>query len=414
MNRMNEPPLVYLIAGEISGDLLGGALMASLKRKNPAIDFAGIGGQTMMAQGLKPLFPMSDLSVMGLVEVLAHLPKLMRRIDETVADILAKNPAVVVGIDAPDFCFRVEKKIRAADPSIKLVHYVAPSVWAWRPGRAKKIAKFLDHVLALLPFEPPYFEAVRLACTFVGHPAVNLPLPAGEAVSLSPVGLRETGDGLPTPAHESPFLMPHGITNSPSSSGRGNNILLLPGSRKSEVTRLLPLFLDCARALVKDHPDLFFVLPTVPHVAQLVREGLAGFNLPHAVVETKSEKEIAFATARAALAASGTVALELALAGVPAVISYRFSPLTGMIAHRVIRVKYASIPNLVFDREILPEFIQEKATADLIVPALAKLLTDSPERQAQISMSAELAERLKPGGTDPSVKAAEVVLSFLK
>ena len=171
---MHETPLIYLIAGEESGDLLASSLTTALKRLHSApIDFAGIGGGRMIAQGLHSLFPMSELSVMGLVEVLAHLPRLVRRIDQTVADILEKKPAIVIGIDAPDFCFRVEKRVRAADPSIKLMHYVAPSVWAWRPGRAKKIAAYLDHLLALLPFEPPYFEREGLNCTFVGHSAIE-------------------------------------------------------------------------------------------------------------------------------------------------------------------------------------------------------------------------------------------------
>ncbi len=382
---MRDRPLVYLIAGEESGDLLGGALMAALKQRAPAIDFTGIGGARMIAQGLQPLFPMEDLSVMGLVEVLSHLPRLIRRIDETVADIVARKPDMVIGIDAPDFCFRVEKRVRAADPSIKLVHYVAPSVWAWRKGRARKIAAFLDHLLVLLPFEPPYFEAVGLPCSFIGHSAVED---------------RIVGDAAR-------FRTRHGISEDKQI------VLLLPGSRRGEVTHILPLCLDVARSITVDRPNTVFVFPTVPHVAPLLREGLAGFDLPCVVVDDQAGKADAFAAARAALAASGTVALELALSNVPAVICYRVTPISAFIAYRLIKLKYVSLANLILNREIMPEFLQERATSELVAPALKAVIEDTPERRKQLSASIELAQILKPGGQNPSVKSAEIIVGLI-
>ena len=379
-------PLIYLIAGEPSGDLLGGRLMASLNRIAPEpLRFAGIGGDTMKAEGLRSLFPMAELSVMGLVEVLSHLPNLIRRIGQTVEDILQLKPDVVVTIDAPDFSFRVASKVAARDPSIKLVHYVAPTVWAWRPGRAPKIAAFLDHLLALLPFEPPYFEREGLACSFVGHSAVSE---------------RRKGDAESFRAAQS--LTP-----------QQKVVLLLPGSRNGELTRLMPLCLQVARALASRQPDLFFVFPTVPHVAGLLREYLVDFNLPHAVIEDTAEKADAFAAAYTALAASGTVALELGLAGIPSVICYRLNVLTAFLVKRSARVQYVSLPNLILNQPIMPEFLQERATADLIVPALEPLLNETSERQRQQSALATLPALLAPDGVEPSLAAAQVLLNVL-
>ena len=374
--------LIYLIAGEESGDLLGGRLMTALKRQSPEVRFAGIGGARMQAEGLVPLFPMHELSVMGLVEVLRHAPALLGRIRQTTEDILSRQPAVVVTIDAPDFSLRVSRRVAKKNPLIRLVHYVAPSVWAWRPGRARKIAGFLHHLLALLPFEPPYFTAEKLPCTFVGHPAVESQL---------------RGDG-------EEFRTRHRI------DATDRVVLLLPGSRQGEVTRLLPLMLEVAGRLREKNLDLRFVIPTLPHLQGMIAQ-LADDSGLDCLIVGPQEKLAAFATARAALAASGTVALELGLAGVPTVICYRVNSLTAFIARQLVRVKYASLINLIVQEEIMPEFLQERATADRITPALAALLSDSPARQAQIVAGKRVLELLTPEAGGPSDVAARVILN---
>jgi lipid-A-disaccharide synthase len=382
---MTDAPMIYLIAGEASGDLLGGRMMSALQRQSPEIHFAGIGGEAMRAQGLQSLFPMHELSVMGLVEVLKHAPALLRRIRETVDDVLQKNPAVLVTIDAPDFCFRVARLVAKQNLDIRLVHYVAPSVWAWRPGRAKKVAVFLDHLLALLPFEPPYFTRQGLACTFVGHPAAEN-LERGDAES---------------------FRLRHGLKTSQ------NVILLLPGSRHGEISQLLPMFLDAGASLQAENPELIFVLPTLPHLMDVVQKTVAAHRVKCLVIG-QGEKADAFASARAALAASGTVALELSLAGVPAVIAYKVNVISAWIARRLVKLKYVSLINLILQRDIMPEFLQERARPDLIVPAMRALLADTPRRRQQLAAGVEVATLLRPGGRDPSEIAAEVVLNEIR
>ncbi len=377
---------MYMIAGEPSGDLLGGRVMASLRQLAPeGVVFAGIGGQTMKAEGLASLFPMAELSVMGLVEVVAHLPNLLRRIEQTVEDILALRPSIVVSVDAPDFSFRVVRKVRARNPSIPLVHYVAPTVWAWRPGRAKKIAAFLDHLLALLPFEPPYFERAGLPCTFVGHWAAAV-RPAGSADRFR--AARKIAPGSQV-------------------------VLLLPGSRKGEVSRLLPLCIEVARCLAASNPKLFFTFPTVATIAPMLREQLGRAEFPCAIIDDEAEKKDAFAAAQASLAASGTATLELALAGVPSVICYRVNGLSAFLARRLIRVPYVGLPNLILNREVMPEFLQQRASAVLIVPVLNELLADSAARHSQKAAFTSLANLLLPGGMDPSIRAATAILGLI-
>ena len=379
-------PLIYVIAGEISGDQLGGTLMAALKRRlDGAVAFAGVGGETMAAQGLQPLFPMSDLSVMGLTEVVAHLPRLLRRMDEVVADVGARRPDIVITIDAPDFSFRVARRLRHSLPGIKLVHYVAPTVWAWRPGRAAKIARFLDHLLALLPFEPPYFTSVGLPCSFVGHPLAEISA-SGDAER---------------------FRRMHGLAP-------GTVVLcLLSGSRHGEIQRLLPLFRMVAEQLATRVPHLFCIFPTVGTVREQLTEGLDGMKVPYAISEGENAKADAMAASRAALAASGTIALELGLAGVPAVICYRMSDLTARIARRLVRVRYASLVNLLLDREVQPEFLQNDAVPEKIVPALLPLLSEGPARGEQLKLIAGVRDLLRPTGNSPSDAAASVILSLL-
>ncbi len=376
--------LVFLVAGEPSGDVLGARLMAALKARDPAVRFAGVGGPGMAAEGLDSLFPMSDLAVMGLTEVLPHLPRLLRRIAQTVEAAVRLRPDAVVTIDSPGFSFRVGRRLRGrAGP---LIHYVAPTVWAWKPWRARRIAGFLDHLLVLLPFEPPYFEAVGLPCTFVGHPVVE--------------GGADSGDGQA-------FRRRHGVPET------APVLCVLPGSRRSETDRLLPVFGDTLAELARRHTELRVVVPTVDTVADHVTAAVARWPLPATVVRGESEKRDAFAAADAALAASGTVALELAMAGTPAVIAYKLGAATAWLVRRLIRVRYANLVNLILDREAVPELLQENCRPDRLAAAVDRLLSDPSSRTGQQSAADEALRALGRGGTSPSGRAAEVVLGLM-
>ncbi|WP_316976357.1 lipid-A-disaccharide synthase [Shumkonia mesophila] len=379
------PPLVFLVAGEPSGDALGARLMAALKaRTGGAVRFAGVGGEGMADQGLDSLFPMAELSVMGVAEVLPRLPRILRRLAETARAARRLRPAAVVTIDAPDFCFRLAKRLRGA--GIPLIHYVAPSVWAWRPGRARKIAGFLDHLLALLPFEPPYFEREGLACTFVGHPVVE----SGA----------DLGDGRR-------FRERHGI------AAGAPLVCVLPGSRRSETARLLPVFAQAVAGLRANRPDLRAVVPVIGAVADEVARAAAGWPVPATVVHGRADKIDAFAAADVALAASGTVALELAMAETPAVIAYRVNPLTAWLARRLVRVPYANLVNLVLDRPAVPELIQEDCRPERLTAALDALFVDEAARRAQVEAGREALTRLGRGGPSPGERAAAVVLDVI-
>lgn len=378
-------PLVFLIAGEPSGDVLGSRLMAALSRRTGgAVRFAGIGGERMRERGLDPLFPLDELALFGLAELLPKLPSLVRRLGQTVEAIRRLRPDVVVTIDAPDFCFRVAKRVRGE--GVPIVHYVAPTVWAWRPGRARKLARLVDHLLALLPFEPPYFHREGLDCTFVGHPVV------------------ETGAGLGDGAR---LRERHGIApDAPL-------VCVLPGSRNSEVSRLLPIFGATLALLAGRYPGLRAVVPTVPQVRDQVRAAAAVWSVPAAVVEGDEEKYDAMAASTVALAASGTVALELALSRLPAVIAYRLHPVTVALYRRLIRVKYANLVNIMLDRMLVPELLQDDCTPDRLAAALSTLLDDPAARRAQIDGASEVARWLGRGGPGPSDRAAEVVLDVV-
>ena len=383
---MTPGPLIFLVAGEPSGDALGGRLMAALKRMcGGKVRFAGIGGPLMEAEGLQSLFPMAELSIMGLAEVLPHIPRLARRIRQTVAEAKSRRPAAVVTIDSPGFNFRVAKRLGGA--GIPLIHYVAPTVWAWRPRRAREIAAFLDHLLALLPFEPPYFEAVGLPCTFVGHSVV------------------ESGAGR---GNGEDFRARHGI------SGEAPLICVLPGSRRGETARLMPLFAQTLGILAKDRPDLTAVVPTVEAVAAEVGRAASGWPVPSVVVNGEAEKFHAFAASDVALAASGTVSLELAMAALPTVIAYRVNGLTAWLARRMIRVKFVNLINLVLDRAAVPELLQEDCRPERMAAALGGLLDDEAARAAQIAAAEDALAQLGYGGPSPSERAARAVLDAIE
>jgi lipid-A-disaccharide synthase len=378
-------PLIFLIAGEVSGDNLAGRLMAALRRKTGnRIRFAGVGGAAMAREGLESLFPMSDLSLMGLAEILPHLPRLLRRLRETVSEIKRLRPHAVVTVDSPDFSFRVARRIRGL--GIPCVHYVAPHVWAWRQGRARKLADLVDHVMALLPFEPKFFEGYGLPCTFVGHPVLE----AGV----------EDGDGAA-------FRVRHGI------APEATLVSVLPGSRHTEVRRLLPVFAQSVRLLGQNRPDLAVAVSTVDTLREEVAAAVRAWPIPSVVVTDPKEKYDAFAASQAAVTKSGTITLELALAGVPMVVCYKVSPVTAFLARRLVSLRFVGLVNLLSDREIAPELLQEDCTPEAIVGAVEALLSDEAARAAQLSGFREVIGRLGGASPAPSERAAEVVLHVI-
>lgn len=378
-------PLIYIIVGEPSGDLIGAKVMAGLREAARGnIRFAGIGGPRMAEQGLTSLVPISELAVMGLVEVLPHARRILRHIRRTVADIEARRPAIVVTIDSSSFNWRVARRLREAGDNVKLVHVVAPMVWAWRAHRAKEIARWYNRLLVLLPFEPPYFERFGLATTFIGHPVVE----SGA----------DRGDG---PA----FRLGHNI-------GADVPVLsVLPGSRRGEVHRLLPSFGVAVAVLRRHYPNLCVVIPTLPHVAPEVRA--ARWQIAPIVIDTEGEKYGAFAASNVALAASGTVALELAMAHVPSVIAYRINALTHAVVRRMVKVKYANLVNLLLDRAAVPELIQADCTPERLAGAVAHLLDDPEARAEQMAAYDAALTMLGRGGEAPSRRAAREILEML-
>lgn len=384
---MSAPLRIFLLAGEPSGDQLGAHIMAAIRKRaalaGQTVEFSGLGGEAMAEQGLQSLFPISDLAIFGIIEVIPHAPRIFRRVRETVAAIRAFKPDVVLSIDVPAFAFRVLKQLTY--DNVPLVHCVAPTVWAWRPRRAKMIAGFLDHLLALLPFEPPYFERVGLPTTFIGHPIVEAGL--------------DRIDGTA-------FRARHGIAPDE------DLLCVLPGSRRSEVSRLLPVFGETVQRLALRLPKLRLVVPTVAHVAETVRTAVAAWPVPAIVVTGNDEKFAAFKASSAALAASGTVVLELAVAGCPTVMAYQVSGLTAWIVRRMVKVQHASLPNLILSKSLIPEFLQERCNPNELAEAVGRLLLDESARRAQIEGGAEVARRLGLGGPPPSEIAAGVVLDY--
>jgi lipid-A-disaccharide synthase len=375
---------VFVIAGEPSGDRLGGALMAGLRTLEPQVSFTGIGGPMMAEQGLVSRFDMAELSIMGLAEVAPKYFHLKRRIAETAQAILAQKPDVVITIDAPDFCLRVAKLVKA-DSTIRTVHYVAPTVWAWRPGRAAKMARVIDHVLALFPFEPPLMRAAGMACDFVGHPVVAEPKASADDIAA--------------------FRAQQGLGDAPV-------LLVLPGSRRGEVARLAPTFGAALRKFLPDHPDMRVIVPAAGPVAGLVREQVANWPGTPIVLDPAhtgpDEKRAAFAAAALALAASGTVSLELAAANTPMVIAYDFNWLTRQILRRMMLTDTATLVNLVSETRVVPECLGENCRPDPIARALENVMT-APDQQTD-AMALTM-QRLGQGGEAPGLRAARAVLA---
>lgn len=380
-----RPLEVFLVAGEESGDQLGGALMEGLIRLAPgAVRFQGIGGRRMAASGLKTLFPMDDLTAIGFAQVIAKLPLILRRLSQTVEAVVAARPDILVLVDAPDFTHRVAARVRRRMPDLPIVKYVSPTVWAWRPGRARAMRPYVDRLLALLPFEPEVHRRLGGPETlYVGHPL-----------------LERLGDLRPSTAEQA------------RRAARPSRILVLPGSRRSEIERLAGVF-GQALGMVAGGRDAELILPTLPHRLEQVEAAVRHWPVRPRIVTDEAEKYAAFRTARAALAASGTVTLELALSGVPTVAAYKVAGWEALIAPYVLTIPSVLLPNLVLGENAMPEFLQHDCTPEKLASALDLLLIDSPERRAQLEAFARLEGIFGVGGQPPSLRAASAVLDTL-
>lgn len=374
--------LVYVIAGEQSGDVLGARLILALRAVRPDLAFAGIGGPRMEATGFTPLFPMHELAVMGLVEILPRIRRLRRLMQDTVADIHARKPDVVVTIDSPGFNLRVLKQIR----SFRRVHYVAPQVWAWKPERVREFPGLWDRLLCLLPFEPEWFAKHGIEGRFVGHPVL------------------QSGAGNGNGAL---FRARHGLLpDAPV-------LILMPGSRRSEVSRLLPVFGETLTLLAARIPGLVPVVPVASAVADTVRNATFAWKVQPVIVTGLDDKHDAYAAASVALIKSGTSTLELALAGVPMAVTYRVNPITAAIARRMIKIPYVSMVNLLAGRGLVPELLQHDCNPKRLAETVEQLLGDRVVAQAQRDGFRAVMDSLRPPVGTPSDAAAREVLTLL-
>ena len=379
--------LIYLVAAEPSGDNLGAKLMAALRKRDPNLEFAGIGGERMAAQGFRTLFPIGDLSVMGFVEVIPKLPTVLDRLKRVAAAIRESRPDAIVLIDSPSFGLRVADRVR--DTGIPIVQYVAPQLWAWRPGRAKKLAKRVDRILALFPFEPEFFAKLGLEAIHVGHPAL------------------EAGRG-----DRAAFRAAHGVATDTKL------VAVLPGSRRGLFARMAPIFADALRLSAKDRPNLEFVVPYVANTDALSADFAA--TLPGRAIRVSSaeDKRAALAACDAALSISGTSVLELAIARLPVAVGHRVNALSAFLARRLIKVGHVTLPNLIAGRELVAERLQEACTPETLAADLARLLDDASARAAMLAgfdeVCAKLGEAEIARGLLPSDRAAEAVLGTLK
>jgi lipid-A-disaccharide synthase len=384
----SRPLKLFLIAGEHSGDALGAKLIEGLRAQSTRpLELQGVGGELMAEQGCPSLFPLSELAVMSLVDVLPRLPNIWRRIRQSVDAVIAQSPDALVILDSPEFTHQVAKRVRRRAPNIPIIDYVSPSVWAWRPGRARKMRRFVDHILAILPFEP---EAHRRlggpACSYVGHPLVEK---LDWMRNLDAEALR----GRLGIAKDRVVLV------------------VLPGSRASEVKRLMAPFGDAVRQLQAGAGPFEVILPAVRSVRPLIEEGLKGWSMTPHIVSGEADKFAAFKLARAALAASGTVTLELALAGTPMVVAYRADPIASslrflLIAHSVV------LPNLILGENVFPELLNRECDGERLSKALLPLIRGGPERERQLSGLARVGEQVRQTDDAPSARAARIVLAY--
>lgn len=378
---------IYLIATEESGDRLGSALMKVLRQRlGDDVRFEGVGGSSMAREGLQSLFPIEQLSIIGLAAVVRKLPSILKLIKRATEDVLRAKPDVLVIIDSPDFTHRVAKRVRQRDPSIPIVNYVSPTVWAWRPGRARAMRAYVDHVLALLPFEPEAHQ--RLGgppCTYVGHPLIE------QIDTLRPNAAEQAKRDAKPPV-----------------------LLVLPGSRRSEIRHHMATFGAALDLLQKQGAQVELILPTMPHLVEVITEALKDWPMQPRVVVGETEKRAAFRIAHAAFAKSGTVTLELALSGVPMVTAYKAGSVEAWIIRRRITSSSVILANLVIGENVIPEFIQEDCTSDKLLAALQEVLADTPMRRRQIAALARLDRVMGVERMSPSDAAADIVASFIQ
>ena len=372
---------VYLIAGEPSGDLLGSRVMRALrKRTKGQVEFMGVGGETMHDEGLKSLFNIRDLAVMGLMEVVPSIPKILRHLNEIIADIQKKKPDIIMTIDSYSFSIRVHQRLKKLNLGIPHVHCVAPQVWAWKAGRAKILPQYIDHLFCLLPNEEKYFKPYGLKTTFIGHPVIEGGADKGSAKA---------------------FRQKYNLNKNTQI------LILLPGSRKNEVSRLMPVFKKACEQLQKTHPHLFVVIPSVKTVAPKVCEMLKSWHVPHTVILGEKKRYDAFAAADVAIAASGTVSLELALAKVPHLIAYRVHPISAWLAKMLLKIRYANLINILQNKEVIPELLQHNCTVENLVYQTEKLFKN-PHQNVQKSLDKMRCKVL------PSDKMASVLMDIAK
>jgi lipid-A-disaccharide synthase len=377
-------PHIFLVAGEESGDRLGAALISAIRdRTQGKAHFSCVGGAHMAAEGVPSLFPLGDLAIVGFSSIPARLPKILRRIREAADAVSAAKPDVLVIIDSPEFTHRVARRVRERAPDIPVVDYVCPSVWAWRPGRARAMRAYVDHVLALLPFEPKAMNDLGgPPCTFVGHPLSE------RLIDLRPNELEARLRRADPPL-----------------------VLVLPGSRSGEIRRMAPVFGSTIARVVEQYGPLEAVVPAVPRLADAVRAAVAAWPIPARITTDPHEKHEAFRTARAALTKSGTSTLELALANVPMVAAYKVSPIEAIVGSILIHAPSAILANLVLGTNVVPEFLQHDCSADKLAAALVPLLHDTPDRRKQIEAFSRLDDIMEIGKKKPSADAASLVLA---
>ena len=378
---------IFLIATEESGDRLGSSLMKVLRQRlGGAVRFEGVGGQSMAREGLASLFPIDELSIMGLAAVVKQLPKILRLIRETATAVTEASPDILVIIDSPDFTHRVARRVRARDPSIPIIDYVSPSVWAWRPGRARAMVRYVDHVLGLLPFEPEAYRRLRgPPCSYVGHPLIE-----------------QIGQLRP------------GVDEQMRRDAQPPVLLVLPGSRRSEINHHVAVFGETLGLLQAQDVAFELILPTMPHLQDAVAQAVKSWPVQPRVVVGDKEKRAAFRIAHAAFVKSGTATLELAIAGVPMVAAYKVGAVEAAIMRRAIRTSSVILANLVIGENVVPEFIQEDCAPDKLLPALREILMDSPMRRRQLKAFAKLDAIMSTGNQPPSVRAADIVLATLR
>jgi lipid-A-disaccharide synthase len=386
---MDRPLCIMLVAAEASGDQLGAGLMRALRgRLGDRVRFVGVGGARMAAEGLTSAFDIADLSILGWFEGLKAYPRVVKRADETAAVAARERPDAAVLIDSWGFTLRVAQRLRRQQPGLKLIKYVGPQVWASRPGRAKTLAKTVDHLLSILAFDAPYFEKAGLKVTPVGNPTLAKDFSGGDPARLR----ADLGAGLDNPI-----------------------LLVLPGSRRSEIARLMAPFGDAVARVKASHPSLKVVLALAETVADQARAAAADWVAAPYMVEGEAARIEAMRTATLALACSGTVTTELALAGCPMVVAYRVSPITYAVAKPLIRTPWITLINIAAARFIAPEFVQDRCNGPELAEALARLLDDETLRLTQVADQTEALAKLGPrGGPDPSERAADVVIAVIE